>query len=175
MYPAVLPVDAFPTSPDDLDGFRIHQLAHPVFVLKRGDGIEHVLLGDGAHRIQLEVRGTSLLTGAVRLRYDLAGFNGVDAKVATLRRLIALRRLGRFPRSLFPPDRRVDRWLLALRAVDGRQAGANPRDIATALFGYDTVRTDWEGPSDYLRSRVRRAIAAGERLANGGYLMLLKS
>lgn len=144
-------------------------------MLKRGDGIEHVLLGDGAHRIQLEVRGTSLLEGAVRLRFDLAGFDGVEAKVATLRRLIALRRLGRFPRSLFPPDRRVNRWVMALRAVDGRQAGANARDIATVLFGHDAVRRDWDGPSDYLRSRARRAIAAGERLANGGYLTLLRS
>lgn len=173
-YPAILPVEAFPAPEDHEDAIAIHELGHDVIALKRGERIEHVLLVAGAHRIQLEVTGASLFEGPVRLRYDLAGFDGVEPKVATLQRLIALRRLGRFPRALFPPEPRARRLLMALRAHDGRQAGANPRDIAAALFGRDVECRDWYGPSDYLRSRVRRAIAAGEHLINGGYLELLK-
>ena len=173
--PAVLPVETCLVSDDDPDGLDIRRLHHPVVALRQGDGIEHVLLGDGTHRIQLEVRGRSLLEGPARLRYEVAGFDGVEAKLATLQRLIALRRLGRFPCSLFAPERRAHRWVMALRALDGRQAGANPREIGAALFGHDAVRTDWDGPSDYLRSRVRRAIAAGERRVNGGYLELMRS
>jgi hypothetical protein len=62
---------------------------------------------------------------------------------------------------------------MALRALDGSRAGANPREIAAALFGHDAVRKDWVAESDYLRSRVRRAMTVGEGLANGGYLRLL--
>jgi len=145
-----------------------------VTVLRTGNGVEHVLLGDGIHRIQLQVRKRSLLEGPSGLRYDLADFEGVEPKLMTLQRLIALRRLGRFPRSLFPPEHRAPRWAAALRAFDAIRAGASPREIAAALFGADTARKDWDGASDYLRSRVRRAIAAGERLVNGGHLDLLR-
>jgi hypothetical protein len=145
-----------------------------VILLRPADGIEHVLLGDGVHRIQLEVKGQSLLAGPVKLRYDIAGFEGTEPKLLTLHRLIALRRVGRFPRPLLTPERRAPRWITALRAFDANRAGANPREIAAALFGHDAVRQDWNGTSDYLRSRVRRAIAMGERLANGGYLRLLR-
>jgi hypothetical protein len=144
-----------------------------VILLRPGDEIEHVLLGDGVHRIQLEVRGQSLLAGPARLRYDIAGFEGTEPKLLTVRRLIALRRLGRFPRPLVTPERRAPRWITALRAFDANRAGANPRDIAAALFGHDTVRKEWNGKSDFLRSRVRRAIAAGVDLVGGGYLRLL--
>lgn len=171
---SVLVVEAHPIPRGDRDGFDLRRLSCVVTVLRTGDGTEHLLLGDGVHRLQLEVRHRSLLEGPVRLRYDLVGFDGVEPKLTTLHRLIALRRLGRFPRSLFPPERRAHRWIAALRALDGSRDGANPREIATALFGPDTVRKDWAGASDYLRSRVRRAIAAGERLASGGHLDLLR-
>ena len=170
----VLSVEARPVSRGDGDGFDLSRLSCIVTVLRTGDGTEHVLLGDGVHRVQLEVRHGSLLEGPVRLRYDLAGFESVEPKLMTLHRFIALRRLGKFPRSLFPPERRAHRWIAALRALDGSRAGASPREIAAALFGADTVRNDWDGASDYLRSRVRRATAAGERLASGGHLDLLR-
>lgn len=133
-----------------------------------------MLIGDGRHRVQLEVRGRSLLAGPVSLHYDLSGFRDIEPKLLTLRQLIAFRRLQRFPQSLFPPERRAERWRLALRALDAHRAGLHPREIAAVLFGPTAVRRDWDGPSDYLRSRVRRAIAAGERLANGGHLDLLR-
>jgi hypothetical protein len=172
--PAVLPVDARAASVNDGNAFDLWRVEQSVTVVKHA-GIEHVLVGDGNHRIQLDVRGRSLLEGPAHLRYELAAFVGVEDKVATLHRFIARQRLGRFPRALFPLERRARRWLTALQAIDGRLAGATPREIAVALFGDGAVRRDWDGPSDYLRSRVRRAIATGEQIVDRGYLKLLAS
>jgi hypothetical protein len=171
---AVLPIEACSASCGRAEAFDLRRLGCVVRVLRSGDGIEHVLLGDGIYRIQLLVRKCSLLDGPSGLRYDLADFAGVEPKLMTLHRLIALRRLGRFPRSLFPLERRAPRWVAALRAFDASRVGASPREIAAALYGADTAGRDWDGASDYLRSRVRRAIAAGERLVNGGHLEILR-
>jgi hypothetical protein len=89
--------------------------------------------------------------------------------------MVALVRLGRFPRGLFllPPKNRARRWMMALRALDARRAGATHREIATALFGEATIETDWDGSSAYLRCRVQRLIRLGEALVRGGYRDLL--
>jgi hypothetical protein len=172
--PAVLPIEARKVPADHRDAFDIRQLGHPVSVLRLGAGLEQVLLADGIHHIQLEVSRRSLLDGPAKLHYDISGFEDLEPKLLTLQRLVALRRLGRFPHSLFPPERRAPRWIIALRALDASRMGANRREIAAALFGQDIVRRDWDGGSDYLRSRVRRAIAAGKGLADGGHLDLLR-
>jgi hypothetical protein len=174
LNPAVLPVEAHPTDSRDGDAFDVRNLCHPVVVLRSGDGIEHVLLCDNIHRLQLEVRQGSLLEGPVRLRYDLAGFDKVKPKLLALRQLLALQRFGRFTRSLNLAEIHKQRWLTALRALDGVRAGASHREIASGLWGGEIVREDWRSESDYLRSRVRRTIRNGETLANGGYLRLLK-
>jgi hypothetical protein len=170
----VLPVEAVPISADHDNAFDIRKFGWRAAILSLADGIEHVLIGDGIRHIQLAVRGRSLLGGSVLLHYDINGFDDVEPKLLTVRRLVALRRLRRFPHSLFPTEPRARRWTVVLRALDASRTGAHPRDIAGALFGQDIVRMDWDGASDYLRSRVRRAIAAGECLANGGHLDLLR-
>ena len=172
---AVLPFEARNVPADHGDAFDIRQLGHPVSLLRLGAGLEHVLLGDGIHHIQLEVSRRSLLDGPVKLHYSISGFEDSSPKLLrTLQRLVALRRLGRFPRFFVSAERRAPRWIIALRALDASRMGANRREIAAALFGQDIVRRDWDGGSDYLRSRVRRAIAAGKGLADGGYLDLLR-
>ena len=142
-------------------------------MLQGRDGIEHVLLSDGSHRIQIDVRYGSLLEGPARLRYELAGAAGVEPKLMVVHRLLALQRLGHFPRSLYPADRRAQHWTMALCALDGARAGASHRAIATALWGETAVTRDWRGGSDYLRARVRRLIGIGDSLAAGGYRRLL--
>lgn len=169
----ILPLEARPISSNHDEAFDIRQFDCRVTILHGADAVEHVLISDHSHHIQLEVRGRSLLVGPVLLHYDIKGFADVQPKLLTVHQLVALRRLGRFPHSLFPPDRRSRRLTLALRALDASRAGANPRDIAAAIFGHHTVHRDWDGASDYLRSRVRRAIAAGACLANGRHIDLL--
>jgi hypothetical protein len=170
----VLPVEAYPAAAiDDDDAFNLLSVPHAVTVLRSLDG-EHVLITDGPRSIRLDVIVGSMLCGPVRLDYRLSGFDGVEAKVITLRRLLALWRLGRLPLSLFPPERKARRWAMVLQAYDGMQAGASQREIAIALFGEKRVRQDWDGPSDYLRLRVQRLVRNGKNMIGGGYRVLLR-
>src|SRR3546814_16609549 len=83
----------------------------------------------------MEVTAGSLLDGPVCFRYELSGFKHIEAKTLTLRRLMLLRRLGRFPRGLYPPERRARRWAMALQAYAAAQAGPPPCEISAAAFG----------------------------------------
>ena len=101
------------------------------------------------------------------------GLPGAAAKVLPLRLFLELCRTGRFAASLFPPDRRLGRWLTVLRVLDALRAGASQREIAGALFGDDRVVDDWRGGSDTFRSQVRRLVRDARSLAAGGYRRLL--
>lgn len=170
----MLAVEAMPMRRDDADVFDIRHFERLTTVLVEAGGREHLLLSDGNRRLQLEVTAGSVLHGPVCFRYELSGFRRIEAKTLTLRRLQLLCQLGRFPRGLFPPERRAHRWALALQADDGVRAGASHRDIAAALFGEKTVGEDWCGRSDYLRLRVQRLIRTAENLVKGGYRDLLR-
>ena len=115
LHPPVLAVDAAPVAGGAADAFHLRALRHPAVVLSHRDG-EHLLIADGPRCIRIEVRSGTLLAGPVRLDYHLSGHADVAAKLLTLRRLTALCRLGRFPSTLFPPERRARRWAMALQA-----------------------------------------------------------
>lgn len=104
----------------------------------------------------------------MRLQYRLSGFADIESKVLTLRQLVSLRRLGRLPRTLLPPERRARRWAQAFQAHDGAQAGAIHREIAVVLFGQDRVAENWPD-GDHFRMRIHRLIRAPEKLIGGGY------
>ena len=80
---------------------------------------------------------------------------------------------GRKPAAPAPLSRqRSERLILALRALDGRQAGATHREIAAALFGAERVAgSAWI--SHDLRDRTARLVRLGLALMNGGYRQLL--
>lgn len=170
---SVTAVTVQPTAKTDPDAFDIRQLASWATVLQPVGGHELLLLSDGAHHLQLEIMEGSLLVGPVRLHYALSGFREIEVKTLTLRRLVQLRRLGRFPRLLFPPEPRAIRWAAALQAYDGMMTGACHREIAEVLFGKKTVCEDWSGRSDYLRLRVQRLLHVARRMVGGGYRDLL--
>lgn len=149
-------------------------MTYPVLVLRDAAGPERLLIGDAGHHLRLDVVAGSVLDGPVRLQYNLADSNTLDAKLMTLRRLLALERLGRFPSSLFPRIHRADRWMMALQAFDERAAGASHRDIAVVLYGANRVNSDWQGRSSYLRCRVQRTLRFGHALVQEGYRRLLR-
>jgi hypothetical protein len=171
---SVVAVEARPISAGDADASHRGGFGRWATVLQPADGGESLLLSDGTHRLQLEITSGTLLAGPVCLRYEISGFRHVEPKTLTLRRLLLLCRLGRFPLGLFPPEPRARRWVLALQAYDGMRAGASQRDIAVALFGEKAVRDDWCGRSEYLRLRVQRLLQLAHRLVTGGYRELLK-
>ena len=170
---SVVDIDAATASPDDPDAFDVGQFDDLVTLLRHTDGHESLSFSDGVHHLQLEIVEGSVTAGPVRLHYRLSGFRFVEAQALTVRRLAQLRRLGRFPRNLFPPEPRAHRWVMALRAYDGMADGASHRDIATVLFGKQTVHDDWSGRSGYLRLRIQRLIRGAEKMVCGGYRELL--
>jgi hypothetical protein len=61
-----------------------------------------------------------------------------------------------------------------LLALDGYQAGASKREIATVLFGHDVADQAWRKGDFSLKQQVHRAVAKGRALSDGGYLALLR-
>jgi hypothetical protein len=61
----------------------------------------------------------------------------------------------------------------ALVALDARSAGASHREAAEVIFGVKRVREDWSSQGGWLKERMRRALAKGEELRDGGYRKLL--
>jgi hypothetical protein len=172
--PGVVRVEAVSPAPDDQLNFDLWKLGVQVLVIRASTGTEHLLIGDDACQVRLDVVAGTVLEGPVQFRYDLAGAVGLEAKLLTLQRLVALLRVGRFPKRLAIEDRRSRRWIMALRALDARREGATHREIAIALFGGDRVAADWNGRSAYLRCRIQRLIRLGESLVQGGYRNLLR-
>jgi hypothetical protein len=155
-------------APVNDDAFDLTDLAHPASVLQAGDGVEYVVIGDGIHRIRLELHGDSVVDGPVRLRYDLEGFDQAEAAVRTLRRFLALQRLGRFPETLFPLDRIVARRVRALQAYDGQRAGASQREIASVVLGERLFRGS-DDNFDSIRKRVSRLLDLAEQRVDMAY------
>lgn len=167
-------VHAEPVPPSDPEAFDIAAYPHMTDLVMDRLGHEFLLLDDGAHQIELQVRTGTLSQGAVRLRCDVELFTGVEAKLRTVSRLQAFRRHGHFPAELFPPERRGPKWALALQAYDGMAAGASLREIAIVLFGERLVREEWNGPSDFLKARVQRLLHYGRKMVNGDYKTFLQ-
>lgn len=132
------------------------------------------MLSDGYRRIRIDVTHGTLREGPVHLRYELHGFAGVEAKILTLRRFLALRRLGRFARYLHPPDHLAPRRVAALRVFDAVRQGVSQREIAMTLYGEKSTELGLDSGSDFLRLRVQRLVRIGRQMVSGGYLMLLR-
>jgi len=171
--PWAISVEAEPVPPSHNDAFDIARFPAMVEILTDENGKELVLLADGPRQVQLEVLAGTLRAGPVRLHCHVVGFSKMSDVAQTLVRLDAFRRLGRFPKALFPPDRQVGKWIKSLRAHDGAVAGASQRDIATVVFGPDLVKDQWNGRSDFLRARVQRLLKYARRMIDGGYRQLL--
>lgn len=172
--PAVVSVHAEPVPPSDPDAFDIAEYHDMTDLLIDGQGTELLVLDDGLHQIELQVSTGTLSDGPVRLRCDIGLFNGSDAKALTVMRLGAFRRLGRFPKSLFPLEQRARKWAIALQAYDGMLAGASLREIACVLFTERYVREEWNGRSTFLKARIQRLLRYGRKMVNGDYKTLLQ-
>lgn len=137
---------------------------------------------DAQYRI-VEVAGDrqriALVAGATAAQ-PLAAVIPLDANFAarteaTLRLWRSLmRRPGRDLRHRLTPQRR-QRLILTLRALDGRLAGDNYREIARGLFGGARVPAGPSWKTHDLRDRTIRLVRTGTKLMQGGYLDLLRS
>lgn len=172
--PGTLVVRAVPVAPGHPDAFDPAALA-PWLTLVADRTGEHAVLSDGWHHIRIDIEQGSLAAGEpVVFEYRLYGLASAEPKILPLRRLIDLCHRRRFSVSLYPPDRRVERWIRTLRVHDALTAGASQRDIARILFADAPVDAAGDRRSDSLRSRVRRLVADARRLAEGGYRALMQ-
>lgn len=152
----------------------IGALGSAVVVLRDSVGCERLLIREGLRMVRLDVVQGTLTEDPVRLRYKLDGLAELGHRLLTLRRLVALRRLGRLPAALYPPEARGARWILLLRALDGLRDGATQRELAAGLFGTCGAGDEWRQRSDYLRLRVQRLARSATELRDGGYRALLR-
>lgn len=168
--PGTLSVAVEQSSQDDPECVHLDSLASWLTVITTPDGVEHAVLSNGWNHIRLDVERGSLLGGhQATIEYRLEGLTSATSKILPLQRFIALCQRGRFVPSLFPADRRIPQWLLALRCTDALRAGTSLRGIGTVLWPTD----DWPGPGESTKSRARRLVAVARRMMAGEWRNLM--
>lgn len=172
VHPAVLSVAAEGACSSE-DAFELSQLGALATVAVDASGGEHLLLSDGLRSIRIDVIEGTAASGVVQLRYHLRGFALLEGPLLSLRRLLALRRTGRFSPLLHPPELRARRWLLMLRAYDALSQGANQREIAAELLSRSAEDRCWRNLAPSIRSQAQRLVRGARQMAGGGYLTLL--
>ncbi|MGN6356059.1 MAG: DNA -binding domain-containing protein [Novosphingobium sp.] len=160
--PCVLSVMATSAlAPDAIDIARFDPL-----IRTDADG-EHVRVTVAGEAFRLGVISGSLARGPIGLTYKVARDRRLAAQIDTIRRLEQ-----RFAGTALRPRNggsRLARSALALRAWDGRTAGASLREMAAELLGPG----DWPGDGEHRKSAIRRLLAVGERLVARGPLPVL--
>lgn len=132
-------------------------------------GNEIVLLRDSFRAVALRLEGARVSIAPVTVTFLIHG-------VPDARRLAVFEDLADL---LNAPQQRIvrsrERLFLrdALVALDGRRVGASYRDMAAILYGSERTRIAWSGLSRWMKDRMRRALARGEYLRDGGYRNLL--
>ena len=173
--PGTLATVARPADPADPDSLHLECIAPWLTIATDEAGREHAVLSNGWHHIRLDIE-EGQLTGhqAVMLHFRLQGIVSSEQRLLPLHRLLDLCRRQRFAHALFPPNPGIGRLIDMLRVHDALSLGASQREIGAALFGNQRIAQDWSGPSDSLRSRVRRLVRETRMMARGGYRSIMK-
>ena len=134
---------------------------------------QDVLFTQDGRFLQLAVFGEVPLAEALLLTPALPSPGNADSRLLAVRRLTDLVKHGWMRPMLYPRERRAERLLHVVQALDGWQAEASHRDIGIALYGEARIERDWRDPRDHLRDQVRRAIRHGRHLMADGYRRFL--
>lgn len=135
------------------------------------DGLEDLLIRTSEQSLTIRLTGHRASRAPVRLTFLVRGLSEVRETAALLASLPDLMTIR--PRWL---KRTRDQELMrdAFIALDGRSAGANHRETAEVTVGVKRVREEWSGRGGWLKERMRRALAKGEALRDGGYWRLVE-
>jgi hypothetical protein len=151
-------------------------LADPDFGLAPAllDTLLNAVDGDGfierrGANLRVKINPAGILPPAILLPFDRL-FEIRAAAAVRFWRMLTGRNPGPNPAALSPARR--DRLILALRALDGRLAGATYREIARALFGAGAI-ADRDWISHELRDQTARLVRLGFAMMRGGYRRLL--
>jgi hypothetical protein len=138
------------------------------------DGVSVVTLkGDGSC-VSLIACGWQALTRPVVVTFELDGFDELGVRIECLRTLQRLADPGSSTPAAPAPTAANERLRQALLALDASLSGASYRQIATTIFGEERVSEDWNAASRFLKDRIRRLVAKGHALMDGGYRDLLR-
>ncbi len=110
----------------------------------------------------------------VALMLGVGGWSSLDARLARLAAFVAFckQRQDTLAGAGAPYRRSARRLADALVALDGWLAGRSYRDIAHAFHDPLEIEDDWRGPGA-IKLRMRRRVAGGIALMQGGYRRLL--
>lgn len=137
-------------------------------------GHQYLILKGTTVQVVLHISGPLVTTGPVHIRLLIDGLTTLEEAVT---QLSALSHLVHGSRSSLVIDRpgRVETTKLrdALIAIDGEQAGATRREIATVIYGAGRVAEEWAHPSGRLKAVIKRDVQRGRRLVAGGYRRLV--
>jgi len=172
-YAGVLTAEALPAKNGD-SAFELRRLSSFAHLVRSDDGAEHLLLSDGPRLLRVDICAGSVARGRKRLRFHLEGPAGIENRLLTLERFLALARTGSFSSELHRRDYRSRRWVLVLRAADAMADGASQREIAHALLGFELPPTRWRQEDPNIRGRAQRLVQEARRLANGGFAAFLR-
>lgn len=136
-------------------------------------GREHLLLKGNGCVIQVLCTGMSLLAREpVKLSFVIDSLDEFQAKLKTLQRA----------QRVYDPqaEAEIPEWTrhsLALRnalvALDCHDAGKSYFETAAFIYGEARAREAWDSPSRAMKDEMKRALARGRELREGGYSTLL--
>lgn len=134
-------------------------------------GEESIALRDSDNAVTLRFQGSRASTGPVDTIFLVSGMPEPGATAAAFTMLDTL---ARSPRRNVCRSR--ERLLLrdALVALDGRRVGASHRETAEVILGSKRAHEEWSSKGGWLKERMRRALARGEELCDGGYRRALQ-
>jgi len=134
----------------------------------------NVLVCEDARRLQLAIRHCPWLEESELLTSALISPDELRRRQRSLACLTAYVFTGHLPSHLFPHLAESARLARVAQALDGASSGAPHREIAEAVFGERRVIASWNDPGEHLRDAIRRSIARGKTLMNGGYRHFLR-
>lgn len=137
-------------------------------------GRQHLILKGTTSQVVLHISGPLVSAGPVHIRILIDGLTALDRSIDTLSALSQLVH-GSRPSLVIDRPGRVESVKLrdALIAVDGEQARATRREIATVIYGADRIAEEWNDPAGRLKAIIKRDVLRGRRLVAGGYRQLV--
>jgi hypothetical protein len=135
------------------------------------NNVPQVLMKGPGSLVPVEISGLAALSLPFAPVFEIGGLFDLNAQTELLKRLHRFAEQAPDPGNpAFAIDERLHHTLIAL---DESLAGKNYRQIAITIYGEKRVAEDWKGSSHYLKDRMRRLVAKGTELMNGGYRDLL--
>lgn len=159
-----------PTNDNGAEQLSLH-LFHGRRAVLSGPAHEQVTVQGTRKSASLVVTSGSILFGKSAVMFLHEGLNSATRHHETLTNLRQLTiEAANVEVTKACPDYKYLDYLIAL---DGQLEGRTYRDIAEVLYGKDRVGTHWTDDTRWMKSKVRRAVAQGLALMNGGYRDLL--